>query len=53
MSCEQQFLLGDSLDLTINSMNERTSNDEVHAFTNIPTNKKLMQRIFCAVNNQQ
>ena len=45
ISCKQQSLLGYTLDLTINSMNEIMNNNLVHAFANIPTNKKLIQRI--------
>ena len=46
MCCKEQLQLGETLDLTINSMNERTDNDEACVFTNIPINKKSEQRIF-------
>ena len=51
MSCKQQFQLGEILGLKINNMNERTDNDEVHAFANVSTNTNPIKR-FCLGSKQ-
>ena len=40
--------MGETLRLTINSMNERTGNNKVYAYANMSTSKKSMQQIFLA-----